>query len=112
MTEVMAGNTIGGIAQKRVSEILATISGDRRVMQVIIFGSRAKGTFRPGSDIDLCLEAPELDWAGLRKLENELDDLMLPWKVDLLLLHRIDNPELVEHVERVGQSLYRRDGAA
>ncbi len=75
--------------------------------------SRALGTFRPGSDIDLTLKG-SLSHRDLLALESELDELMLPYKIDLSLFHQIDNARLVQHIEQVGRVLYemRRPEAA
>lgn len=70
-----------------------------------ISGSRAKGTYKKSSDIDLVLDAPEFSLSDLLALENELDDLLLPWEIDLALLHHIENPQLLDHIRRVGISL-------
>jgi uncharacterized protein len=43
-----------------------------------------------------------MDTTELLKIENEIDDLLLPYKVDLSLFHQIDNPSLIEHIQRVG----------
>jgi len=64
------------------------------------------GTYRPGSDIDLCIEAESLGLSELLSIENRIDDLLLPWKVDLSLLHTIDNPALQDHIRRVGVTFY------
>jgi uncharacterized protein len=73
-----------------------------KIEKVILYGSRAKENYRPGSDIDLCLEGPMLTLKDLLAIENQLDDLLLPWKIDLSLKHQIDNPDLLKHIERVG----------
>lgn len=65
--------------------------------------------YRKGSDIDLCLEGQPLEVADLLKLEAQVDDLLLPWKVDLSLKHMIDNPSLLDHIERVGVPIYRAE---
>jgi uncharacterized protein len=75
--------------------------------QAVLYGSRAKGTFRPGSDIDLTLKG-ELSDQELLNLYGELDDLLLPYKFDLSLYRQLDNPALLEHIERVGRVLYDR----
>lgn len=79
------------------------------VTQATVYGSRAKGNFRPGSDIDLTLDGPELTFAEVINISTALDDLMLPWKVDLSLRASIDNPELLEHIQRVGNPLWIRN---
>ena len=79
------------------------------VEQAILYGSRAIGNFRRGSDIDLCLVGAGLTTQQLFKLENQLDDLLLPYKIDLSIRDHIDNPELLNHIERVGTSFYHRN---
>lgn len=78
------------------------------VGQVILYGSRAKGTFKPGSDIDLCLVGEGLSLATLLKIDTALDDLLLPYKIDLSIRDHIDNAELQAHINRVGAAFYRR----
>lgn len=78
------------------------------ITTVRLYGSRAKGNYRLGSDIDLCIVAPELSLHDLLKIENEIDDLLLPWKIDLSLWHQIDNQDLLDHIKRIGVEFYRR----
>lgn len=76
------------------------------IEQVLLYGSRAKGTQRKGSDIDLTLLGDELDYRLLTRIETEIDDLLLPYTVDLSLFRQIDNPDLIEHISRVGLIFY------
>lgn len=69
---------------------------------LIIYGSRVKGNYRLGSDIDLCIEGPLFSTTDLLKIENQIDDMLLPWKVDLSLLHHIQNKALLKHIKEVG----------
>ncbi|MDF1554875.1 MAG: nucleotidyltransferase domain-containing protein [Deferrisomatales bacterium] len=77
------------------------------VQRAVLYGSRAKGTHHPGSDIDLALFGKSLTASELLKIDLELDDLLLPYKIDLSLHHQIDSKELLEHIARVGKVLYR-----
>lgn len=72
---------------------------------VVIYGSRAKENYREGSDIDLMIVG-ELNYGQFIQLENELDDLLLPQKIDLSIESQISNLELLEHIERVGKVFY------
>ena len=81
---------------------LQNIFKQHHIHKVILYGSRAKGNYRPGSDIDLCIDCTALGLSELLTIENQIDDLLLPWKVDLTLKHNIDNPDLLEHINRVG----------
>jgi predicted nucleotidyltransferase len=92
-----------GLCEEVIDKIKSVIKKYPQVQRCIVYGSRAKGNFKPGSDIDLTLEAPGMSFSELLKLESEIDDLLLPYKVDLSLKHQIDNQELLEHIERVGQ---------
>ena len=100
-----------GIPEDRLAKLLGVISRESGVEAIVLYGSRAKGKFRDGSDIDLCLDAPELDYSALMRLEGEIDDLLLPWKIDLAVRQRIDNPQLISHIERVGKTLFKRGTA-
>lgn len=76
------------------------------IEKAILYGSRATGNYRPGSDIDLTLVGEKLNLTTLQKIENELDDLLLPYKIDLSLHKQIRNKELLEHIERVGKVFF------
>lgn len=78
-----------------------------QIMRVILYGSRAKGNFKPGSDIDITLDA-QMDSRTLGKLVTELDDLLLPYQIDVSLYHQLQNLELKSHIDRVGQVLFER----
>ena len=78
------------------------------VEQVILYGSRAKGNFKSGSDIDLCLVGTDLTLPSLLRIDTDLDDLLLPYKIDLSIRDHIDNAELLAHIHRAGVSFYRR----
>ena len=96
-------------ALQAIREVLAAPPG---VTAAILYGSRALGRERPGSDIDLTLQGDSLQHRDLLDIELALDDLLLPWKIDLSLLAHIDNPALLEHIHRVGQKLYERESVA
>ena len=55
------------------------------------------------------LEGENLDLGRLQKIENEIDDLMLPYKMDVSLLKHIRNDDLLEHIQRVGIVFYEND---
>jgi len=73
--------------------------------RAIVYGSRAMGNYRYASDIDLTLVAPDMTHRDLLRLEQAIDDLLLPWKVDLSLYHHIDNDDLRAHIDRVGLAI-------
>jgi len=99
---------IYGLKPGFIDRMNAVFRGFPEVAQVILYGSRAKGNFKRGSDMDLCLIGDALSVPTLLKIDTELDDLLLPYKIDLSIHHQIDNPELLSHIERVGTCFYRR----
>lgn len=110
MTEIEpkapATPTIAGLPQDATARILEPLTEWPAIQRVVLYGSRALGRQRSGSDIDLCLEAPDMDLAELMVLGAQLDDLLLPWRIDLQLRHLIRHPGLLEHIDRVGITLY------
>ena len=96
---------IPGLPASASRAVESLVQGERRIRRATVYGSRAKGNFRLGSDVDLCLDAPDLDFSSLTNWENQLDDLMLPWKFDVTLRHKITDPALLEHIDRVGVEL-------
>ena len=95
-----------GLPPRAVSSICDVLARYPSVSGAILYGSRAKGTFKPGSDIDLTLTGHGLDFTLLRRIEDEIDDLLLPWKLDLSSLDDIQNESLLDHIRRVGIPLY------
>lgn len=76
--------------------------------KVILYGSRAKGNYKPSSDIDITLFGDNLTLSELQLVENEIDDLLLPYKFDISIYNQISNIELIEHIDRVGKVLYNK----
>ena len=77
------------------------------IEQAIIFGSRAKGNYKPGSDIDIALKGKILTSDIVLQLSDELEEqLPLPYFFDLLIYHSITNSELHQHIDRVGKIIY------
>ena len=78
------------------------------IYQVILYGSRAKGNYRNGSDIDLSIKEKSLDYSQLMDIENSIDDLLLPYIVDLSLFRQIANDALIDHINRIGIEFFRK----
>lgn len=94
-----------GILPGDISNILQVFRNHPKVKEVILFGSRAKGNFKNGSDIDLCLKGNQLELKDVLNLQIELDELLLPYTYDIIIFDRIQESDLVEHIERVGFKL-------
>ena len=79
------------------------------IKTVKLFGSRAKGSHAPGSDVDLALWG-EVDAVRAKAIAGELDELPLPYQYDVKPFHLIKLRPLREHIERVGITVYPEDG--
>lgn len=89
--------------------IKAVLSNYPEVEKVLLYGSRAMNRFKPASDIDLSLIGDKIDSAILSAIEFDLDDLMLPYKFDISIYHKITNPDFTDHINRVGVDFYMKD---
>ena len=97
-----------GIYPRSYKEILAIIQKYESIEKVIIYGSRAKGTQREGSDIDITLLG-EIANEDFNKLLLELDDSYIPYKFDISIYNNLNSESLKEHIDRVGKIFYKKD---
>lgn len=98
-----------GLKESTINHINAVFSQYPDIEKVVLYGSRAKGNYRDGSDIDLTLMGGALSHAQLNRIETQLDDLLLPYTIDLSIFESIDNENLIDHIWRVGVVFYERD---
>jgi predicted nucleotidyltransferase len=97
-----------GLEQTQIVDIQKIISSNSRIEQVILFGSRAKGNYRPGSDIDMAVVGGELKLDDLLEIGIELEALNYPMKFDLVLYHQVKDDEVLDHIRRVGIRFYEK----
>ena len=97
-----------GLSDSTVGKICAIFSEFPGIERAILYGSRAKGNFKQGSDIDLTLYGASLTPRLCATIAETLDELMLPYEVDLSLFDSLDSLELREHIARVGVVFYQR----
>lgn len=97
-----------GISPSDLEEIRAVFEKTAAVEEVLVFGSRAKGDFKPGSDLDLAVKGKAFDFNQFLKLLVKLDEPGFLYKIDLVNYNTIESRELIEHIARVGIKLYSR----
>jgi uncharacterized protein len=101
-------NKFGLLDEDMVAIKLVLISHPQ-VEKAYIFGSRAKGNFKNGSDVDIAIKGEELDFDIISQISYSLnEETNMPYKFDVLNYHRIKEPALKEHIDRVGIEFYRR----
>jgi predicted nucleotidyltransferase len=99
------------LSSVEVETTVAVFARHPGVSRVILFGSRAKGSARNPSDVDLAV-AGTRDDREVEALAVELDELPLPYRFDLKSIERIRNRSLLDHIERVGKAIYVRGSSA
>ncbi|MBP5770924.1 MAG: nucleotidyltransferase domain-containing protein [Bacteroidaceae bacterium] len=97
-----------GLSDNVVADLCRVFGQQDNVEKVIVFGSRAKGTYHEGSDIDLAVVGNQLTFHQLMKLSTDIDDLGLLYKVDLVDYNKKRDTPLGRHIDRVGQVLWTR----
>jgi len=98
-----------GLANKTLEQIAGVLVTFPPVEKALLFGSRAKGTHKPGSDIDLALMGPDLDWETIGRISCALDDLPIPYRFSLIMFNERTDCEVAAHIRRVGIPLFERD---
>ena len=88
-------------------QVFTSING---LDEVILYGSRAKGNYKPFSDIDITLKGESLTEEELSEVCLKLSDSTLPYFCDVSLFHHLSSPSLIDHINRRGKLIYKRDG--
>ncbi|MEX2568866.1 MAG: nucleotidyltransferase domain-containing protein [Cyclobacteriaceae bacterium] len=97
-----------GLTKEEIERITAIFLKYDQIEKVLIYGSRAKGNYKPASDIDLTLIGGNIDLDLQQQIEFDLDDLMLPYKFDISIYDKITNPDFIDHINSVGKAFYNR----
>lgn len=97
-----------GLSESTVERIQSVLAHFPDVEKAVLYGSRAMGTHRPGSDIDLTLCGSRLGQTQLARIDHALDDLLLPYKIDLSEMAAVTHPALLDHMRRVGLVFYEK----
>ena len=98
-----------GLSEQTLQKIRDVFNQYSQVEEVVLYGSRARGDYKNGSDIDLTLRGGDaLTHTILSKIANDLDDQLLPYTIDLSIFKNIRNPDMVEQIERVGVVFYKK----
>lgn len=98
-----------GLSEKTLQKMHAVFSQYPQVEEAILYGSRARGDYRNGSDIDLTLHGGEdlTHWI-LSKIATDLDDQLLPYMIDLSIHKNIKDTGLLQQIAKVGVTFYKK----
>ncbi|MGF1689252.1 nucleotidyltransferase domain-containing protein [Photobacterium japonica] len=104
MNDVQQRDTLqkNGLKLRHQQQLIAILMQHPRVESAWLFGSRALGTYKPHSDIDLVVSGELLSLTDIADLLTQIELTTIPFKVDLLLKHKIKNDKLLEHIQTYG----------
>lgn len=97
-----------GLSDTVIKKFKTVFSKHPQVEEVLIYGSRAKNTFREGSDIDLTLKGTAIDQTILTQIWLDLDALNTPYLIDLSIYNSLTSTNLLEHIDRIGKTFYSK----
>jgi len=100
-----------GLKEDTIAKINSILVKFPQVEEAVLYGSRAKGNYKPGSDIDLTLKGENINYSLLSEISMQIDDLLLPYMFDLSVYHQLNSPDIIEHIDRVGQVFYSKKGS-
>ncbi len=100
---------IPGLSELDNAEIERVVANIPEIEKVWVFGSRAKGNFKPGSDVVLALEGTKVSFHTVRETSFRLtEETYLPYSFDILNLTAVENENLRKHLSRVALLVYER----
>ncbi|MGL4346280.1 MAG: nucleotidyltransferase domain-containing protein [Cellulosilyticaceae bacterium] len=96
-----------GLTPQDLDYIIATIQSFSEIKEAMIFGSRVKGTYKPGSDIDIAIVGDDINFDTLSKLHARLEETSpLPYLFDIVDYTHLTHDELKDHINRMGQIIF------
>lgn len=95
-----------GIKDEYWKKLCELFAKKPKIEKVILYGSRAKGNYKPFSDIDITLLGDKLEHDDLLDIMNGVDDLLLPYMFDISLYSSLKNENLIDHINRAGVEIY------
>lgn len=97
-----------GLPEKTVETVRGVLLKYPQIREAVLYGSRAMGNFRNGSDIDLTLKGAGATSSVAGSVANDLEDSLVPYTFDISAFSEISNPDLIDHINRVGVVFYEQ----
>ena len=97
-----------GLTDRTVAQIHEVLARFPEVEKAMLYGSRAKGNFKQGSDIDLTLLGADVTQKIMGQIQGELEDGLLPYRFDLSIFSQITQADIIDHIRRVGVIFYEK----
>lgn len=98
-----------GLSTSTTNKINSVFEKHPEIEEVIIYGSRAKGNFREGSDIDITILGNDLNINILSEINQQIDDLNTPYLFDISIFKTLKSEEFINHINRAGKTFYKKN---
>ena len=98
-----------GLDDKYFNALISVFPRHPEVDSVILYGSRAKGNYKPFSDIDITLKGKTLTRQLLGRIFTEIDDLLLPYFLDISIYNKLTDKGFIEAIDKTGVEIYRKN---
>lgn len=102
-------NNMYGLEKEEMNLLQHIFAETNGLKEVVLYGSRAKGNYKPFSDIDITLKGEGLTEDTLNDICYRLSESSLPYFCDVSLYHQLKTPALISHINRKGKTIYRQD---
>lgn len=100
---------MSGLLDRDMKCILEAIGEFEEIESVILFGSRAMGNYKKGSDVDIAVTGRDVKRETISKLSESLNEVYpLPFFFDVINYGEISNDNLKEHIDTYGIKIYER----
>jgi len=102
-------NKTGGLKNEDIENITSILKKENKIETAYLFGSRAKGNYRNGSDVDIVLKGKQLDHDVINQISYILnEETLMPYRFDVINYEKIKSSELLSHIDRNGQLIFSR----
>ena len=98
-----------GLKDTDLQKLTNVFAANKHIESAILYGSRAKGNYKPFSDIDITLIGEELTHRDLNRILLAVDDLLLPYQTDISIFNTLNNDNLIDHINRRGITIYKKN---
>ena len=97
-----------GLKDIELEKLSNVFAANERIERVVLYGSRAKGNYKPFSDVDITLDGAELTHTDLNRISLAIDDLLLPYQFDISIFHTLKNEALIDHIRCMGITIFEK----
>lgn len=98
-----------GLLEEDIDRITKVFESNPKVIEVVLFGSRAMGNFKLGSDIDLAILSDAMSFTEMLELNAKIAELGLLYAFDIQDINKIKDSDVLDHIHRNGVVFYRRN---